>query len=325
MYIYTTVVAACGLGSLPSSIVSAPASSISTQAVAPVYTAPPVSSAVVSSVTVSSATAAAGEFYQKPKESAAPKVEKPLVVAEQPKVEPPKVETSTLVTSAIPAPTSTPPVLKETPVVKQVQSTSDKPSSGGSGSVSVTPHDKYSSSIGVLGCKVNTNRIAYWPLWPSCNDLCVKVSANGRSVTLLHIDTSGGAHDISYDAWNYLYTGNNATSNPSSGGGLAATYEFVPMDQCSDILNDGQLPLMAANSMGFYNGCGADSWVGKNSKLWNIQNCACTLGHNEECKLDLSVSNQASCPHQLGDNAKLEGLPVVDIEYMTGKEKVAVQ
>lgn len=32
-----------------------------------------------------------------------------------------------------------------------------------SGTVWATPHDSYSSSVGVLGCKVNTDRIAYWP------------------------------------------------------------------------------------------------------------------------------------------------------------------
>lgn len=35
-----------------------------------------------------------------------------------------------------------------------------------SGTVYVTPHSQFSSSIGVLGCKVDTNRIAYWPVWP---------------------------------------------------------------------------------------------------------------------------------------------------------------
>ena len=43
--------------------------------------------------------------------------------------------------------------------------------------------------------------------------MCVKVSANGRSVHLLHLDTSGGAYDISYDAWNYLNIGKSARSS----------------------------------------------------------------------------------------------------------------
>lgn len=31
------------------------------------------------------------------------------------------------------------------------------------GTISVTPHVEYSSSVSVLGCKTNTNRVAYWP------------------------------------------------------------------------------------------------------------------------------------------------------------------
>jgi hypothetical protein len=60
-----------------------------------------------------------------------------------------------------------------------------------------TPHDKYSSSVGVLGCKINTNRVAYWPGSVDCNNICVKLSYNGRSVNLLRIDQSGGAYDVS--------------------------------------------------------------------------------------------------------------------------------
>ena len=44
--------------------------------------------------------------------------------------------------------------------------------------ISVTPHDAYSSSVGVLGCKINTDRVAYWPSAVSCDKMCVRVSAN---------------------------------------------------------------------------------------------------------------------------------------------------
>lgn len=64
----------------------------------------------------------------------------------------------------------------------------------GSGDISVTPHDMYSSSIGVLGCKVDTNRIAYFPAWPGCDNLCIRLTYQDRSLTVLHIDTSGGAY-----------------------------------------------------------------------------------------------------------------------------------
>lgn len=191
--------------------------------------------------------------------------------------------------------------------------------------ISTTPHEQYGSSIGVLGCHINTNRVAYWPLMPGCDTMCVKVTANGRSVNLLQIDTSGGAYDISYDAWNYLNIGQPATVQPTQGGGIEADYEFVSMDQCRDLIKtpDGKLPLMAANSMGFYAGCGASSWVGQNSALYNIQNAVCTLGFNEVCTLDLAVSNQASCPHMLGAQNPLSGLNVKNIVYGTGQEAFA--
>jgi len=193
--------------------------------------------------------------------------------------------------------------------------------------ISITPHDKYSSSVGVLGCHIDTNRVAYWPMTPGCDSVCVKVSANGRSVNLLQIDTSGGAYDISYDAWNYLNTGESATDNPTMGGGIPAEYESVDMSECSDLIKtpDGKLPLMAANSIGYYVGCGSDSWIGKNSALYNIQNCACTLGFNEVCTLDLAVSNQPKCDHILGAQNPLSGLPVTDIAYGTGAENAAQQ
>ncbi|EMT69279.1 hypothetical protein FOC4_h10017047, partial [Fusarium odoratissimum] len=57
----------------------------------------------------------------------------------------------------------------------------------------ITPHAEYSSSVGVLGCKVDTNRVAYWPLDVGCDGICVRVSNEGRSLHLLHIDKSGGA------------------------------------------------------------------------------------------------------------------------------------
>lgn len=198
--------------------------------------------------------------------------------------------------------------------------------SAGTG-ISITPHDVYSSSIGVLGCKINTNRVAYWPMFPSCDSMCVKVSANGRSVNLLQIDSSGGAYDISYDAWNYLNIGASATDEPTMGGGFDAEYESVDMSECADLIKtpDGKLPLMAANSIGFYVGCGADSWVGQNSGLWNIQNCACTLGFNEQCTLDLAVSNQPSCAHMLGAQNPLSGLNVTNIAYGTGAEVTSTQ
>ena len=193
------------------------------------------------------------------------------------------------------------------------------------GAVSITPHDKFSSSIGVLGCKINTDRVAYFPSSPNCDGMCIKVSANGRSVNLLHIDTSGGAFDIAYDAWNYLKTGQSATENPVEGGGFAATYENVDMSECADHIHTPKknLAFSAPNSIGYVVGCPAGSWVGQNHALYNIQNSACTMGADEICTLDLAVSNQPSCPSLLGSKAALAGDEVWDVAYGTGKKVLA--
>ncbi|RYO94205.1 hypothetical protein DL766_002709 [Monosporascus sp. MC13-8B] len=196
-----------------------------------------------------------------------------------------------------------------------------------SGSVSVTPHDRYSSSVGVLGCKINVNRVAYWPSFPSCNDICVRVSANGRSVNLLKIDQSGGAFDISYDAWNYLVTGQSATENPTMGGGIQATYETVDPSECADLLNEpsGRLAFTAANSMNFIGSCGPDTWVGRNNVLYNILNPVCTYGYDEVCTLPPpELGNQPQCPHQLGVPVPLSSRAVWNIDYGTGRPSLAV-
>ncbi|KAI1035808.1 hypothetical protein LB505_003785 [Fusarium chuoi] len=196
---------------------------------------------------------------------------------------------------------------------------------GDSGSASITPHDQYSSSIGVLGCKINTNRVAYWPGSVDCNNICVKVSHEGRSVYLLKIDSSGGAHDISYDAWNYLGFGESAAKDPQEGGGIAMDYEYVHASKCKDILDKGKLPLAAANSMNYVASCLSEpkSWVAQNYVLYNINDPVCKYGVNEKCHLNLAVSNQPECPSGLGSTKKLN-LKVENILYGSGK-KVAAQ
>ncbi|KAI8964033.1 hypothetical protein F5Y11DRAFT_317644 [Daldinia sp. FL1419] len=190
----------------------------------------------------------------------------------------------------------------------------------GSGSISVTPHDRYSSSAGVLGCKINTNRVAYWPSNVDCDNLCVKVSANGRSVNLLKVDSSGGAYDISYDAWNYLVTGESARDKPTTGGGVPATWEDRPFDECSNLLKEpkGRLALSAANGMNFFETCSHTKVA-----LYNIANPVCTLGYDEVCTLGAGA-NQATCPHQLGSLEALTSQPVWNIDYGTGKLSLAV-
>lgn len=188
-------------------------------------------------------------------------------------------------------------------------------------SASITPHDQYSSSIGVPGCKINSNRVAYWPGSVNCNDICVKVTHGDRSLHLLRIDSSAGAYDISYDAWNELAFGASAKDEPHMGGGIDMEYEYVDNEECKDLLDDGKLPLSAANSMNYWASCQAeDSWVGRNSKLINIMDPVCKYGVDEECTVDLAVSNQPSCPSVLGTNTELKGEKVVNIAYGTGEE-----
>lgn len=186
----------------------------------------------------------------------------------------------------------------------------------------VTPHDSYSSSIGVLGCKINTDRVAYWPSSVGCDNICVKVTHEGRSVHLLKIDQSGGAYDISYDAWNYLQTGKSAATDPIAGGTVPMDYEDVPAEECAHLLTDGgKLPLSASNSMNYVTSCLSQpsSFVAKNHVLYNICDSICSLGHDEKCSLDLAVSNQPACSHTLGLTSPLKSAPVFNIMYQTGK------
>ncbi|KAH7132907.1 hypothetical protein EDB81DRAFT_845469 [Dactylonectria macrodidyma] len=185
-----------------------------------------------------------------------------------------------------------------------------------SGSISVTPHDQYSSSVGVLGCKINTDRVAYWPTEVGCDNICVKVTYEGREAHLLKIDQSQGAFDISYDAWNYLYVGRSATEDPQHGGGLSMKYETVQPSECLPLLDNGKLPLSAANSMEYVAYCLSqpNSWVAQNHELYNINDPQCTSGVDELCSLDLAKSNQPSCPTTLGAPGSLD-LKVKDIPY----------
>ncbi|RYC59069.1 hypothetical protein CHU98_g7152 [Xylaria longipes] len=197
----------------------------------------------------------------------------------------------------------------------------------GSGTVWATPHDSYSSSVGVLGCKVNTNRVAYWPGSVDCNNICLSLSYESRSVKLLRVDSSQGAYDVSYDAWNYLITGSSATKKPTSGGAVAMEFEYQKPSACSDLIHTDQskLPLSASNSINYLASCLSqpDSWVAKNYVLYNIQDAICSWGHDEKCTLDWPNANQPTCPHTLGDPVALTTEPVYNIRYPSGEEVLA--
>ncbi|RKU49145.1 hypothetical protein DL546_008183 [Coniochaeta pulveracea] len=190
--------------------------------------------------------------------------------------------------------------------------------------ISGNPHDSYSSSVGVLGCHIDTNRVAYFPQAVDCNNICVRVSANGRSVNLLRIDQSGGAYDMSYDAWNYLVTGQSATAHPVAGGGVTMDVQDVDVSECFGLLHTAgsKLPLSASNSMNYLSNCiSQNSWVGKNTVLYNIQDAQCRYGIDETCGIPNFAAgiNQATCPHQLGVATPLHSPPVCDIKYPTGQ------
>ena len=195
------------------------------------------------------------------------------------------------------------------------------------GTAWVTPHDSYSSSIGVLGCKIDTNRVAYWPGTVDCNNICVSLTYAGRSVKLLRVDQSGGAYDVSYDAWNYLYTGYSAQEKPAVGGGVPMEYKPLEASACASLIHtDGhKLPLSAANSMNFLASCldQPGTFVSKNYVLYNILDSVCSMGYDERCTLDYPAANQAKCDHTLGIPAVLKTAPVYNIQYMTGKRVLA--
>lgn len=199
--------------------------------------------------------------------------------------------------------------------------------SAASTTIWATPHESYSSSVGVLGCKINTDRVAYWPASIDCTNICVRVSYGGRSVDLLRIDQSGGAYDMSYDAWNYLLTGESATSKPTAGGATAMEYVDVDPSNCRNLIRTpgSKLPLSAANSMNYLASCldQPDSWVAKNHILYNVLDPICTWGVDEECKLDWPAANQAACPHTMGSPVELKNAPVYNVQYPSGKRVLA--
>lgn len=153
--------------------------------------------------------------------------------------------------------------------------------------------------------------------------MCVKLTYQGQSLNLLHVDTSGGAHDISYDAWNQLVCGVSATEKACTGGGYDMQYEWVDMSECSSILTSGtgKLGFAAANSMDQISYCldlknaGDDNWTADNYELYNIDNPTCTLGYDELCTLDYPAENQPSCTHTLGAQPTLTTDHVLNIMY----------
>lgn len=201
------------------------------------------------------------------------------------------------------------------------------------GAARVTPHDAFSSTIGVHGCKVDVNRMAYWPEWPDCSGMCIKLKYGSRSRTVLHLDVSGEAHDISFDTYQYLAYGTSATSspaflNPDLKGALDVTYEVVDMSECADIITSdtGKMSFMAV-SPNQVNKClgEGDNWVAQNYELRNIGDSQCQWGVDEVCTFD-SVTGTSNCPSGVGSKASsplTPAQPVIDLTSPCGVERIA--
>lgn len=197
------------------------------------------------------------------------------------------------------------------------------------GSPKVTAHDSFSSSIGVHGCKVDVNRIAYWPFAPDCSRMCIKLKFGSRSRTVLHIDKSGGAYDISFDTFQYLAFGTSATAEPVfavSAGHVTMDYEIVDMSECADIITSdtGKMSFIAS-SPNQINEClrQGNNWVAQNYELRNINDSQCQNGVDEVCTLETATGNP-KCPSQVGIQSELSpAQPVIDFTPPCGDKKIA--
>ena len=100
--------------------------------------------------------------------------------------------------------------------------------------------------------------------------------------------------------------------------------ENVPADNCRHLLRGGSgsgLAFSGPNSMNFISSCVTGqpgSWVAGNYQLFNIKDSGCHCGWDEACSLNLAVSNQPACPHQLGTSGPLLPDTVFNIQYGTG-------
>jgi hypothetical protein len=202
-----------------------------------------------------------------------------------------------------------------------------------SGTISLDSHVEYSSSIGVLGCMINTNRIAYWPLTPPCDNPCVKLTApNGNTINVLHIDTSGGSYDISMDAYKTLKYGPDwrTINTQPEAKWEGVKYEYVSMDQCAGILPNGKIPVMA-KSPNKHTECKTSSpasiWA-TSVELYDIDDTQCLRGVLQTCQI-LPGDNNPKCANdkQAGysGNGPLVGIGTVTDVTAAGVDQPVVR
>ncbi|KAJ4367830.1 hypothetical protein N0V86_009667 [Didymella sp. IMI 355093] len=175
------------------------------------------------------------------------------------------------------------------------------------GTIALDSHVEYSSSTGVIGCLINTNRIAYFPMMPPCSNPCIKLTApNGNSINVLHIDQSGGSYDISMDAYKTLKYGagwKSINTLPEAKWD-GVTYEYVSMDQCGGILPQGTLPVIA-KSPNKYVECAASepqSFWATHTQFYDIDDTRCLRGVMQTCEM-VPPNNTPTCA-----NGKMAGM-----------------
>lgn len=163
--------------------------------------------------------------------------------------------------------------------------------------------------------------------------MCVKLTFGSRSRTVLHTDVSGGAHDISFDTFQYLVYGSSATAspailNPAQDGGADMDYEVVDMSQCLDIITSdtGKLSFIATNPNQVNKCLGeGNNWVAENYEVRNIGDSQCQYGVDEVCSFD-QVTGTAQCPSGVGSKGSAPlspAQPVIDYIAPCGVESIA--
>lgn len=154
------------------------------------------------------------------------------------------------------------------------------------------------SGVGALGCKVNPNMVAYQPGPVNCDNICVQVSYQGRSVVLLNVGQPQVNFGVSYDAWNYLGFGVSAYMSAQPAAVLPMSWDYVSNELCRGLMYQGQLPLGVGAGSGFAQYCTANqpnSWVANNHMIWNLSD-SCGQGHDEVCDMAWGTNNP-TCPH----------------------------
>lgn len=163
--------------------------------------------------------------------------------------------------------------------------------------------------------------------------MCIKLKYGSRSRTVLHIDQSAGAYDISFDTFQYLAFGTSAIPSPGSptyllaGSSFPLDYEVVDMSECADIITSdtGKMSFIAGNPNQVVACVGkGNNWVAQNYEVRNMKDAQCQYGIDEVCTLD-AATGIAKCPSgKLNIDTPLSpAQPVIDLTSPCGDEHIA--